>query len=273
MKVATLSVLSILLYSALSHAATYASPKARQVIDQVVAAHGGMERWNRAKTLSFSHILTFGPPLAAQWGISEEVTDIKTLRTYQLWPLDGALLGNDGAKTWTKNWQGFSFPNMNANQFYRTLSMPWSIASMPYLISEPSTGKLVADSIEYITVKMNFEPSTGESPEWYYRLFIHPQTHLIKAVEYTVTYGAFLDLINLPKEKTFFGPMTHIYFEYVKVDGLIFPKKYDTFGEDGARHGSHVAYNYSLAAPFDESKMKMPADAVIDTSSKERKSH
>ncbi|MCI0596825.1 MAG: hypothetical protein L0Z48_09855 [candidate division Zixibacteria bacterium] len=272
MKTAALLALSVLFNSAISNAATYASPEARQIIDKVVAAHGGMERWNRAKTLGFTHILTFGPPLAAEWGISEEVTDIQTLRTYQWWPLDGALLGSDGAKTWTKNWQGFSFPNMNANQFYRALSMPWSIASQPYAVGEPSTGKLVKDSIEYITIRINFDPKTGESAKRYYRLFVDPQSYRIKAVEYSVTYGAFLDLINLPKDQTFFGPMTHIYYEYAEVDGLIFPKKYDTFGEDGARQGSHVVYNYSLAMPFDESKMKMPADAVIDTSNRARKS-
>jgi hypothetical protein len=149
--------------------------------------------------------------------------------------------------------------------------MPWSIASMPYYIGAPSKGKLVKDSVEYVTMKLTFAPSTGESQERYYKLFIHPQTYRIKAVEYTVTYGAFLDLVELPKEQEFYGPVTHIYFEYVSVDGLVFPKKYDTLGEDGNRYGSHVAYNYSLTKAFDESKMKMPKGAVIDTSSSKRK--
>jgi hypothetical protein len=273
MKNAALIGFAIVLIVGVMNAAKFASPQSKELLDKVIAAHGGMERWNKAKTLSFTHILTFGEPLAAEWGISEEVTDVKTLRTYQWWPLDGAPLGNDGTKTWTKNWKGFSFPNMNVNQFYRTLSMPWSIASMPYIVGAPSKGKLVKDSIEYVTLKLNFDQSTGESSERYFKLFIHPQTHRIKAVEYSVTYGAFLDLIELPKEQKFYGPVTHIYFEYVNVDGLIFPKKYDTLGEDGNRYGSHVAYNYSLTKPFDESKMKMPKDAVIDNSSSKRKSN
>jgi hypothetical protein len=250
--------------------AKYESKACRDLLEKVITAHGGMERWSKASTLSFTHILTFGPPLAAEWGISDEVTEIKTLRTYQAWPLDDAILGNDSKRTWTKNWKGFSYPNMNVNQFYRTLSMPWSIASMPYVVGAPAKGTLLQDSTEYATIRLGFDPSTGESPERYYRLFIHPETFRIKAVEYTVTYGAFLDLAGVPKEQKFYGPVTHVYFDYTTVDGLLFPKKYDTLGQDGNRYGSHVAYNYSLTKPFDESKMRVPEGAAFDNSSATR---
>lgn len=124
----------------------FKSNKSKELLNKVVEAHGGWQAWNNAKTLSFTHILNFGPPMGTQWGISEEVTEIKTLRTYQYWPTDEATLANDGEKTWVQNWQGFSYPNMNVNQFYRTCSMPWSIFSMPYVVEDPVNDSLTNDT-------------------------------------------------------------------------------------------------------------------------------
>jgi hypothetical protein len=251
----------------------FASNKSKDLLNKVVEAHGGWQAWNNAKTLSFTHILNFGPPMGTQWGISEEVTEIKSLRTYQYWPADVATLANDGEKTWVQNWQGFSYPNMNVNQFYRTCSMPWSIFSMPYSVEDPVNDSLPNDTTAlYKTITLRFLGITGESSARYYKLFIHPTNYQIKAIEYTVTYGAFLDRIGFPSEREFFGPVTHVYIDYTTVKGLILPKRYDTFsGDNWQRYGEHIVYNYSLDKPFDVSKMKMPDDAAIDNSSMERK--
>ncbi|MCI0404155.1 MAG: hypothetical protein L0212_11645 [Acidobacteria bacterium] len=102
-------------------------------------------------------------------------------------------------------------------------------------------------------------------------LYIDPASYRLRAAAYNVTLGVILDLMNLPPGVQQIGPIYHLFTHYVTVDGLLFPSRYETYGEGGDAAGYHAVSALSLSRPFDESRMSMPAGALLDTSSRTRK--
>jgi|CXWL01.1.fsa_nt_gi hypothetical protein len=238
------------------------------VISKMLQAHGGMAKWNAAPTLSFTHILVYGQPLETEFWVSNETTEIKTERTYHDWPVFNGRLASDGKKTWTENWQLGNPPGTNVNNIYHAMAMPWLTQKKNVLLEAEPLATLPGDSTAYFVVKLTYKQPSKESPHKYYKLFIHPQTFLLRGLEFNITYAPFLDLIGLPKEVKSLGPFTHIFYEYVKVEGLIFPGRYDSFDKEGNNSGRHIAYNYSLKKAFDLNRMKTtPASKIADEKS------
>lgn len=247
-----------------------ATPRARELVSAMLQAHGGMEAWRGAQALQFTHILMFGEVLHTEWFISQETTEIASRRTYQEWPLFKGRLGYDGKTTWTQNWQIENPPGVNVNAAYVMLALPWLTQEADVVLTEQGTGTLPSDSVAYDVVRMTYSAGTPEQRRKYYDLYIHPQTHVLRAVAYNITYGAFLDLIGLPKEKQSLGPFLHVFYEHTREGGLLFPSKYDTFDPTQHNAGRHAVIGYSLSVPFDEARLTPPKDAVVDRSSGER---
>lgn len=238
------------------------------IISKMITAHGGMTKWNAAPSLSFTHVLVFGQPLESEFWVSNETTEIKTERTYHDWPVFNGRLANDGKKTWTENWQLGNPPGTNVNNIYHAMAMPWLTQKKNVLLEAEPLATLPGDSIAYFVVKLKYKQPAQESSHKYYKLFIHPQTFLLRGLEFNITYAPFLDLIGLPKEIKSLGPFTHIFYEHVKVDGLVFPSKYDSFDKEGNNSGRHIAFNYSLKKKFDLNRMKTtPASKIADEKS------
>ncbi len=148
--------------------------------------------------------------------------------------------------------------------------MPWLTQKSDAILEELPKAKLGSEAMLYEVVKMTFKKESKNSPHQYYTLYIHPETHLLKGIAYNITNGVFLDLIGLPKTEKSLGPYTHIIYTYRTVDGLTFPEKYDTFDPTNHNAGRHIAYDISLAAKFDESRMKIPNGAVLDNGKSDR---
>lgn len=250
---------------------TYLSPKAKVQVERMIGAHGGMAKWNQARALTFTSVLTFGKPFETEFWITTETSEIKTERTYQDWLTMGSKLTHDGKRTWTQDWKIDNPPGVNVNGIYYQVALPWLTQRDDVVLEELPKARLGKSEILFDVVKMSFKSESKKSPYRFYNLYIHPETHLLTGIDYTITYGAFLDLVKAPKDVKFLGPNTHVIYSYQKVEGLIFPEKYDTTNAKGADYGRHIVYNISLDKGFDESRMKIPADAVIDTSKSERK--
>ena len=241
-----------------------------KVIEKMIEAHGGMEKWNKSLTLSFTSVLVFGEPLDTNFWLSVETTEIKTERTYQDRLIFGGKLAHDGERTWTQNWKLQNPPGVNVNSIYYSVALPWLTQRSEVVLEELPKARLLNDEKLYEVVKMTFKKGSKKSLHKYYKLYIDSKTHLLKGIDYNITYGAYLDLVGIPKEQTSIGPITHIIYGYKNVDGLVFPEKFDTFNEKRQDYGRHIIYSYSLNKKFDESRMEIPADAVIDKSKNER---
>jgi hypothetical protein len=266
------SLIAVLIFSAACCFAspTYLSPQAREIVEKMITAHGGIAKGNNAKALTFTSVLTFGKPLETEFWITTETTEIKTERTYQDWLTMGSKLAHDGKRTWTQDWKIDNPPGVNVNGIYYQVALPWLTQRDDVVLEELPKARLGKSEILFDVVKIFFKPESKKSPYRYYNLYIHPETHLLTGIDYTITYGGFLDLVGAPKDVRFLGPNTHIIYTYQNVNGLIFPEKYDTTNAKGGDYGRHIVYNISLGKTFDESRMKIPNDAVLDTSKAER---
>lgn len=245
----------------------YATEETRRVIERMVNAHGGMERWRDAPSVSYDNI--FFNPFAQgdPWWVSREVTDPGTRRAYQDWPLDGATLGYDGARTWTTDWKRPNNPRFMAHFFYYFVNLPWLTQDAGVRLGEPESRRLPDDETEYIAVRMEFTepPTVGKTADDSFRLFIHPETFLLQAYEYTIGWGPMLDGMNVPQGEVF-GPTLRVHDRFSTVDDLVIPATMRTISQDGSRvFGHHAILNPSFSRPFEEDRMTMPDEATVDT--------
>ncbi|MFQ5778779.1 MAG: hypothetical protein ACE5IP_12305 [Terriglobia bacterium] len=230
----------------------------REVVERMIAAHGGLEKWRSAPTVSFEDTLqpAGGAPL-----ISRVTVEQGPRRAYLDFPEIGARIAWDGEKAWSENWQGPFPPRFLALLSFYFANLPWVAADPGVNLSEPGTGRLWDDPTEYITVKMTFGPGAGDTPDDYYILYIDPNNYQLKAADLAVTYAAIL-----PPEVEALTEII-VYDEFATVDGLQVPTKASVYAHDHSLRATFEWRAWSFREPFDESRMEMASTAVLDTSS------
>lgn len=254
---------------------TYATAETQQVVERMIEAHGGLDRWRATPSVRYENI--FFNPFAEEgdnpWWISIEVTEQGRRRAYQDWPHLGSTLVYDGHETWTTNWGNDNPPAFMATMFYYFLNLPWLSQDDGVVLGEVEEGSLPGFDKTYHVVSMTYNtaPTVGKTIHDFYRLFIDPDTYVLQGYEYGIGYGALLDAMGLPPEMDVMGPVLRIHDEMTWADGLLVPSRMHTMAPDGSTTwGHHALYNYSFSTPFDATRLQKPADAVVDTSSPER---
>jgi len=122
-------------------------------------------------------------------------------------------------------------------------------------------GTIPGDSKQYTVVRMTFDDGTGDTPKDHYKLFIDPATNRLHAAEYVMTFP------GMTNGKPESPPSVFVWEETQTVDGMTVPKRYTVYWTDGrvAVKDGEVK-DWSFAARFDESKLKMPDGATPDES-------
>ena len=227
-----------------------------QIVQDMVVAHGGIVAWRSAPTVSFEDEFNV-PGQPAQ--VSRVVVEQARRRAY-IDMTDGAKLAWDGEKAWSMGWQSPLPPRFLALLNYYFVNLPWLTQDPGVKLGEPGIGSLANDSTEYVTVMMTFEPGTGDTPDDYYRLYIDPATKRLKACAYVVTYQSILPggLASSPEHVL-------VYDETASVGGLLVPIRYTIYSND-AVYASCVLRDWAFDKPFDVSRMTVPEEAVLDTS-------
>lgn len=252
------------------------SESARSVIQKMATAHGGYDNWKKAKTISYDNIF-FNPGTPAgenPWWFSHEVFDQKTRKTYHDWTLDGAALASDGKQVWTVNWKQANHPAFMAYFFYYFVNLPWLALDGNIKLGDVERAALPGQTMQYLTVKMEFtaDAPIGRTMKDFFILYIHPQTYRLAAYQYNVSYGGMLDLMGLPKEVDYMGPVLRIIDQLNESDGLLYPARFHTMDLEGTQtYGYHIITNFSTREKFDASRLSRTADAVVDVSSAQRK--
>lgn len=260
--------------TALAHEPQYATEKTREVVQKMIEAHGGYERWTALETFSFTTVMHSASLPTLHFWINDQVVDMKSRRTYQDWPVVGSQLSYDGEKAWGVNWNVGNPPNHQHSVFFYYLNLPW-LTQDPYVkLGEATLMDHPAFENQVYKIHMSYSqsPTLGKSVRDTYDLYIDAKSYLLVGYEYTVGYGPMLDIMGLPKEAQVFGPVLRKNTYFVDYDGLKYPALFATYAADlSAQYGDHVVYNLKLDAPFDESRMEMPAGAVVDTSTDTRR--
>jgi len=251
----------------------YASAKTKEAIERMINAHGGMEKWQKAPTVSFNthfKVNFGGNNWVSYW---EEMTvEQGTRRVYATLPNADKTFGRiafDGKRAWSAgNLQGIARApaRFTAWRDYYMFNIPWLTQDPGVNLGEPEKGRLpmLEGSKEYITVKMTFDPGTGDTPKDHYVLYIDPDTHRLKASEHVMTFASMMqgDAESGP-------PSIVVWEETANVNGLIVPAKYTVYWKAGnsiaVKDGA--ISNWSFSKPFDESQLLMPPDGEPDESS------
>jgi hypothetical protein len=236
-----------------------AGATAAGVVDAMIAAHGGMAAWKDAPTVSFTDTWYTGGStegrtarVMVEQGPRRAVIDMAGSDARMAW---------DGTRAWSVNWTSPVPPRFLALLDYYFLNLPWLVKDPGVILGEPGTGTLWDDPTEYTTVRVTFEPGTGDTPDDYYVLYIDPGTRRLAACEYIVTYA---DLLPPGVEHT--PPHILVYDEFETVDGLVVPTRFTIYLEDHTVYARCDVTDWSFSKPFDPSRLEMPAGGKVDSS-------
>lgn len=253
----------------------YASNETKEVIEKMIKAHGGYEKWSNLETLSFTTAMHSKSLGFVRFWVKDITVDMKTRRSYQDWPLFGSQLSFDGKETWTTNWRIQNPPNHQHSVFYYYVNLPWLTQDKFVELGKVEKLKHEAFKNEVYKIKMTFteSPTLGKSKNDSYTLYIDSKNYLLNGYEYTVGYRPLLDQLKIPKDQKVFGPVLRINNYTGDINGLKFPMLMTTNSQDlKQQYGDHAIYDFKINEKFDEKRMIKPKNAVVDTSKDERKS-
>lgn len=266
-KLSTTLIALGLAFSLFAKGPNYATKETREIIEQMVEAHGGYDKWKSLETLSFTTAMHSESLGFVRFWIKDQTVDMQTRRTYQDWPLFGSKLAFDGEKVWGIDWRIGNPPSHQQSVFFYYLNLPWLTQDDHVVLSEAEKLKHVAFDNEVYKIVMSYSevPTVGKSKKDTYTLYIDSESYLLVGYEYTVGYGPMLDVMNIPKDQEVFGPMLRKHNYIAELDGLKFPILFTTHSADmKQQYGDHAIYDIKLNGDFDESRMVAPENAILD---------
>jgi hypothetical protein len=243
---------------ALVASAPQADDRSSILVEEMIKAHGGMERWKTAETVYFEDQWTY--PGGQKGPVARITVDQRDRRAYHDYPDLEAIIVWDGEKAWSTNWSMPVPPRFMATLNYYFVNLPWLVKDPGVNLALESPRKLMNDETEYETIRVTYDTGVGDTPDDYYVLYIDPDTKMLKACEYIVTYRSIL-----PEGVKHSPPHVLVYDTFETVDGLKVPTSFTVYENEEFYAGCEIG-KWSFREPFDEARMTMPEGAVVDTS-------
>ena len=189
---------------------------------KVEAAHGG-EIWNGKQAFEAQIVVEFGGNKLID---GRMLTDTAVGKArFEL--RDGTVLVFDGADAW-KAPAGAPFERTR----FHVLTWPYFLAA-PMKLDDPGTrwedlGRLpYGGGRELPAGRLTFGDGVGDSPDDWYIVYTHPQSHRLEAMAYIVTFGTSV-------EEAESKPHAVVYDRYEEVDGVQLATRWRFFGWDEA---------------------------------------
>ena len=240
-----------------------------QRILRAIEAHGGLAAWYRAPTSSYTW--EYANDDASLHFKSFLVVDNRTRRAYHDLLFTGspdstrsvdARFAWDGEQAW-----------IAPGSIQRPNPRFWALTGfyfqqIPFVLADPGLNyeALPDDTISgtpHDMVEVTFDRGVGDAPGDTYTLYLDKETGQVDAIRYTVSYGQDVEPgADLPE--TFFD-----YQDYVTVDGLTVPTRFEGYAYSGAdgpsdtHHSEAFADSISYRRPFDASKLEAPENARV----------
>jgi len=237
-------------------------PDGLALLDEMTEAHGGMEAWASAPTVSFRETWYKDDPSAGT--TSRVVVEQGDRRAVMDMESGGSAVWN-GTEAWSVDWKAPTPPRFVIELTYYFVSLPWVVHDPGVVVGAPEKNVwLPGDPNPYDSVLITFGEGVGDTPGDYYRLYLDARTHRLEACEYVVTYAALL-----PPGVEHTTPHLLRFDQFETVHGLLVPARFTIY--DGETVYANCAVrDWSFSEPFDASRMQMPAGAVPDTTSPTR---
>ncbi len=237
-----------------------------ELVLKAIEAHGGLEAWFSAPTSSYTwEYANVDADLRFK---SFLVADNQTRHVYHDLTLTGPYDNPDEVEA------RFAWDGEDAWIYPATIEQPnprfWGISGyyfqqIPFVLADPGVNyeRLPDEELDgqtYEMVRTYFEPGVGDSPGDAYTLYVHPESGMVEAIRYTVSYGRDVEPgADLPE--------TLMYYEdFETVDGLTTATSYRGYdftedGQQGDFKNEAFADSISFQRPFDASKMEAPEGA------------
>ncbi len=223
--------------------------QAEALVAKMVAAHGG-DAWTSAPSVHFTIAMYLaslsvgeGRTYEHNWRLYKVTQNPRNGQGYVELPWedrDGPSIAFNGEELWSLDYDFdpvyIDDPFMLLYYHYSMIGLPWS-AQLPDVELEyvGTDTTLPGYPKEHHVVKMTFNPA-GKKHEGYFKLFIDPDTYLLRGFEHTSQY-AMLPADLLPSEIGLTPVvMYRVTDAYLEFDGVTIPKAYTTFmrEEDGS---------------------------------------
>lgn len=207
--------------------------EAGKLVWRSIEAHGGLNRWLAHGTVEFEFdYAPVGDPLMRRYSFQEIDLWSARGRHRELGASPDAEFGFNGDVAWiTPNVDAFPSP-----PDFWTMT-PYYFLGVPFVMADPGTRfEQLEDAplgdVVHRLVKVTYEPGTGDAPDDYYILYIHPETFRIGGLRYVVSYPGFFPEGGHTPEKLM------VYSEFQEVGGLMLAQRFDTYAwnaEQGMR--------------------------------------
>lgn len=225
------------------------------VVAKMLEAHGGYDTWANSPSVSFDESMTIRGGTRSARVVVEQGARRSTMVG------DGYRVGWDGETCWSVGWTAPAPPRFMAQLNFYFYNLPWLVRDDGVRLAYEGTTTILDEPTEYHAVRMTFEAGTGDSPDDYYVLYVHPETFVLHATEYIVTYAPIL-----PEGVTSSPVHVLVFEDHATVDGLLVPHGYTIHNLDGSVYASSTATAWDFEAAFDPSTVAMPEGATVDTS-------
>jgi hypothetical protein len=245
-----------------------------QMVLEAIEAHGGLEAWYSAPTSAYAWEYSnlgsntrFESYLVADNRSRRVYHDLRTFGTPEsVEPVD-ARFAWDGEEAWISPAERQS-PNP---RFWALTGFYFE--SIPFVMADPGIRFLVLppedlNGVPHDRIMAYYDAGVGDSPGDTYTLYLNPESRMVDAVLYTVTFGRAYEPGPGDPEPTSSGTLFY-YQDYTTVDGLTVPTRFRGFayrdGVQGDLRNEAWASEISFRQPFDESRLTMPGDARVET--------
>jgi hypothetical protein len=205
-----------------------------QLIAQAIEAHGGLEQWLLNEVIEFRwiyHMNDRGPN--AKTNTFQRI-DTSTLEAVHEIPDSDIRFGWTGNEAWINPPDAPQRPNPRfwALTPYYFIGIPFVFADINANFEKLNDGMDFEGTL-YDQVKVTFNPGTGDAPDDYYIVLIHPETKLVGGARYVVTSP--IVARNGP------GPEKLITLEnYKLLDGIHLPTAHRSFTMNGDSADEHI---------------------------------
>jgi len=235
-----------------------APPSGRNLVEQIVVAHGGHAAWDQIRSVSVQRRHEFVQPGAKPFVFSIEAEYGGGGRMVQRWQQPAGSLCWDGTSARALDWPLAErlLPEFVMSIGFYLVNMPWLMAQPGADVAFLGTGAvlLADDPRRYLALRFRFNapmlrggPAVAPAAD-YFDVFVDPQTYLIAGIHQHRRWPAQLEKMGQGPDGDFFEIFIPTMIEVGP--GLRMPGRYEVFTGAGQRKTFGEFSDYRFDEPI-----------------------